>query len=114
VREEPYMADVIARHGVRVIVGKGGMGAGTLAACRERGCVYLQAVGGAAAVIARQVVSVDGVHFLEAFGAAEALWVFTVRDMELTVGMDAHGRSLYEEVARESERARRALVGGAA
>jgi len=69
IREEPYMAAVIAGQGVRVIIGKGGMGPLTLAACRQHGCVYLQAVGGAAAVIAKSVEAVDCVHFLETFGA---------------------------------------------
>ena len=37
-REEPYEAEVIARFGLRAIIGKGGMGPKTLAACREHGC----------------------------------------------------------------------------
>lgn len=102
IREEPYMAAVIAGQGVRVIIGKGGMGPATLAACREHGCVYLQAVGGAAAVIAKSVDVVDGVHFLEDFGATEAMWVLRVRGLQAVVGMDAHGRSLYDEVAAAS------------
>lgn len=102
IREEPYMAAIIAAQGVRVIIGKGGMGPATLAACREHGCVYLQAVGGAAAVIAQSVDAIEGVHFLEAFGATEAMWRLRVSRLQAVVGMDAHGRSLYDEVARAS------------
>ena len=113
IREEPYMAAVIAGQGVRVIIGKGGMGPQTLAACRQHGCVYLQAVGGAAAVIAKSVESVDSVHFLEAFGATEAMWVLRVRGLQTVVGMDAHGRSLYDDVASSSrEKLMRAIQGG--
>ena len=97
-REEPYMARVIERFGVRVIIGKGGMGAATQEACARFGCVYLQAAGGAAALLAQQVKRVEGVHFLEAFGATEALWELDVEGVETVVGMDAHGRSLYDEV----------------
>ena len=102
VREEPYMASVIARHGVRVIIGKGGMGAATQAACVQRGCVYLQAVGGAAALLAQRIRRVDGVHFLDEFGATEALWLLEVEAFEAVVGMDTHGRNLFDEVRQAS------------
>src|SRR5262249_27751481 len=48
IREEPYEADVIGRYGVRAVMGKGGMGPRTLAALKEHGAVYLNAIGGAA------------------------------------------------------------------
>ena len=47
-REEPYQATVIERYGVRAVIGKGGMGAKTLAALETCGAVYLNAIGGAA------------------------------------------------------------------
>src|SRR5499426_2272459 len=43
IREEPYQADVIKRYGVRAVIGKGGMGAKTLAGLKEAGAVYLHA-----------------------------------------------------------------------
>src|SRR5690349_20123644 len=46
-REGPYQADVIRRYGVRAVIGKGGMGAKTLAALQECGAVYLNGIGGA-------------------------------------------------------------------
>lgn len=101
-REEPYEAEVIARFGLRTIIGKGGMGPKTLAACQEHGCVYLQAVGGAAASIAASVERVEGVDFLEDFGPAEAMWHLRVRGFPVTVAMDAHGNSLYAQVAERS------------
>ncbi len=102
IREEPYMASVIARFGVRVVIGKGGMGAATRQACRTYGCVYLQAVGGAAALLARRIRRVTGVAFLDTFGAAEALWSFEVEAFEAVVGIDAHGGSVYDEVLASS------------
>ena len=110
VREEPYMAQVIARHGVRVIIGKGGMGAATQAACVRHGCVYLQAVGGAAALLAQRIRRVEGVHFLEAFGATEALWILEVEAFEAVVGIDTHGRNLFDEVRDASAETLRHLV----
>ena len=43
IREEPYQAEIIKRYGVRVVIGKGGMGAKTLAGLKESGAVYLNA-----------------------------------------------------------------------
>ena len=109
-REEPYEADVIARFGLRMIIGKGGMGAKTLEACRQYGCVYLQAVGGAATSIANAVTCVEGVDFLEEFGAAEAMWHLRVRNFPVTVAMDAHGNSLYKQVQEQSAQQLAALL----
>lgn len=102
-REEPYEADIIARFGLRMIIGKGGMGEATLRACQEYGCVYLQAVGGAATSIANAVEYVEGVDFLQEFGAAEAMWHLRVKRFPVTVAMDAHGNSLYQKVQERSE-----------
>jgi fumarate hydratase class I len=49
IREEPYQGEIIRRFGIRGVIGKGGMGDRTLAACQEAGCVYLHAIGGAGA-----------------------------------------------------------------
>jgi fumarate hydratase class I len=103
-REDPYMPAIIERLGVRVIVGKGGMGAETVAACRRCGCVYLQAVGGAAVRIAQCIRGVHGVHFLEEFGATEAMWELDVEGLDVVVAIDCRGRSLYEDVAAASRR----------
>ena len=73
VRENPYEPEFIAKTGVRLIIGKGGMDNATLEAMRKHGCVYIQAVGGAAALSAASVKSVAGVSMLKEFGAAEAV-----------------------------------------
>jgi fumarate hydratase, class I len=101
IREEPYQADVIKRYGVRAVIGKGGMGAKTLAALKESGAVYLNAIGGAAQFYARTITSVDGVSLME-FGTPEAMWHLTVKDFPAIVTMDAHGNSLHKDVERES------------
>jgi tartrate/fumarate subfamily iron-sulfur-dependent hydro-lyase beta chain len=110
VREEPYMAKVIADHGVRVVIGKGGMGEATLDACKEHGCVYLQATGGAAALLARAVKEVAGVWFLDEFGSAEAMWQLEIDSLDLEVGMDAHGCNLYEQVRTASQEKLREII----
>ena len=104
VRENPYEPDFIAKSGVRIIIGKGGMDGRTLAAMKRFGCVYVQAVGGAGALYARSVRKVAGVSMLEEFGAAEAVWHFDVEDFRGVVAMDASGVSLFDGVASESRR----------
>ena len=96
-REEPYQADVIRRYGVRAVIGKGGMGAKTLAALAEYGAVYLNAIGGAAQYYARTVEEVMGVHLME-FGVPEAMWHLKVHGFAAIVTMDAHGNSLHADV----------------
>ena len=107
VRENPYEPAFIASSGVRIIIGKGGMDAATLAAMKRHGCVYVQAVGGAGALYAASVKRVAGVDLLDEFGAAEACWHFEVEGFRGVVAMDAHGRSLFAEI-EESSRARAA------
>ena len=109
-REEPYMAGIVRREGLRAIVGKGGMGSATSEACRECGCVYLQAVGGAAALLARRVRRVAAVHFLDEFGATEACWSLEVEDLPALVGVDAAGRSLFDDVRASSRAALDSLL----
>jgi fumarate hydratase, class I len=101
IREEPYQADVITRYGVRAVIGKGGMGAKTLAALQGAGAVYLNAIGGAAQFYARAITSVDGVSLME-FGTPEAMWHLTVQDFPAIVTMDAHGGSLHKDVEQAS------------
>ena len=110
VRENAYEPDFIAKSGVRLVIGKGGMDANVLAAMKRHGCVYVQAVGGAAAISAAAVRKVAGVSFLDEFGAAEAVWHFDVIDFRGVVAMDARGHSLFETVRRASETRLQALT----
>ena len=101
IREEPYQADILERYGVRVVIGKGGMGAKTLAGLKHSGAVYLNAIGGAAQFYARCIERVEGVSLLE-FGTPEAMWHLQVRDFPAIVTMDAHGNSLHKDVEEAS------------
>ncbi len=109
-REEPYMARMIAELGLRVIVGKGGMGEATRLACRDHGCVYLQAVGGAAALLAKRIAHVEGVHFLSEFGSTEAMWELDLSGLVAVVTMDANGRSLHRSMERSSRKTLKKLL----
>jgi len=110
IREEPYQADIIERYGVRAVMGKGGMGAKTLAGLAKSGAVYLNAVGGAAQFYARCIERVSGVSLLE-FGTPEAMWHLEVRDFPAIVTMDSHGNSLHNDVEADSGRVLETLRG---
>jgi fumarate hydratase class I len=102
IREEPYQGDVMRHFKIKGVIGKGGMGAKTLAACQEVPGVYLHAIGGAASLIAQRVERVLGVYKLD-FGVPEAMWVIEVRQFPVVVTMDAHGGSLHAEVEAASK-----------
>jgi fumarate hydratase class I len=102
IREEPYQGQVIKEFGVRGVIGKGGMGDRTSAACKEFGCVYLHAIGGAAQVLAECITKVRNVYFLKEFGSPEAIWELEVKDFPVVVTMDSHGGSLHKEVFNSS------------
>jgi fumarate hydratase class I len=102
IREEPYQAHLIERFGIKAVIGKGGMGPKTLQACKEHGCVYLHAIGGAAQIYAQCVEAVPNVY-LKQFGSPEAVWEMRVKHFPAVVTMDAHGRSLHQEVADVSK-----------
>jgi fumarate hydratase, class I len=102
IREEPYQADVIRRYGVRAVIGKGGMGAKTLAAMKDFGAVYLNGIGGAAQFYARAIPQVLGVHLLEQFGIPEAMWHLRVENFAAIVTMDANGNSLHAAVEEQT------------
>jgi fumarate hydratase class I len=97
-REEPWQAEVIARYGLRAVMGKGGMGPRTLDALRTHGAVYLHALGGLAVTLARSVKRVLDVHLLDELGVTEAIWLVEVEDFPAVVTMDAHGESLHRKL----------------
>ena len=114
IREEPYQHEVIRKFRLRGVIGKGGMGPKTLDACREVGCVYLHAVGGAAQVLAACITGVRGVHLAEKFGSPEAIWELEVARFPVVVTMDSHGNSLHRDLLDASGEKLREILGNIA
>jgi fumarate hydratase subunit beta len=109
IREEPYQADVMKDYGIVGVIGKGGMGSKTLAGCKQYGCVYFHAIGGAAQVLAEKIDSVDAVHWLD-LGSPEAIWELSVTDFPVVVTMDSHGNSLHADIEASSEAALKSVL----
>ncbi|PKR84901.1 fumarate hydratase [Heyndrickxia camelliae] len=101
IREEPYQGDIMKKFGIRAVIGKGGMGPKTLAALKEHGGVYLNAIGGAAQYYADCIKKVDGVDLTQ-FGIPEAMWHLNVEGFTAVVTMDSHGNSLHADVDKSS------------
>lgn len=92
-RMDAYAPRLI-RLGLRGMIGKGLRSPAVVEAMKECGAVYLGATGGAGALLARCVTSNQPVAY-EDLGS-EAIHRLTVRDMPLTVVIDAFGNNLYE------------------
>ena len=90
------------RYGVRAICGKGGFPDEAIEPMQRLGMVYFAIVGGAAALETTQIEEIEEVAWEELM--PECLWKFRVKDFgPLTVGIDAHGNSLYHDVQDRRE-----------
>ena len=96
-RMEKFEYDFTQRTGVRVIVGKGGMGPNTERACKEFGAIHCVFPAGCAVVAATEVLEIQEHHWDE-LGMPETFWGCKVREFgPLIVSIDANGRNLFEE-----------------
>lgn len=108
-RMERFTRPLMAEYGVRIVVGKGGLRAASLAAFAELGGVYLAIIGGTAALETtwiERIVDVD----LDDLNP-ESLWHFKIKGFgPLLVAMDSHGNSLYDTVRATAEDRRAAAL----
>ncbi len=105
-RMERFTRPLLSKTGVRLIIGKGGLGSASLDAFGEFGGAYLAVVGGTAALETTWIEQIEAVDLDDLH--PESLWRFRVRDFgPLRVAMDSHGGSIYATVDAEA-RARRA------
>ena len=92
-----------ARYGVRAICGKGGLPDEAIEPMQRLGMVYFALVGGAAALETTQIEEIEEVAWEELM--PECLWKFRVRGFgPLTVGIDAHGNSVYRDVQQAAKK----------
>lgn len=95
-RMEKFEREFIAKTGVRLIVGKGGMGEGTMSGCKEFGAIHCVFPAGCAVVAATQVEEIESADWTE-LGMPETLWKCRVKEFgPLIVSIDAHGNNLFE------------------
>ena len=96
-RMEKFEREFIAKTGVRLIVGKGGMGESTMSGCKEFGTIHCVFPAGCAVVAATQVEQIESADWTE-LGMPETLWKCRVKEFgPLIVSIDAHGNNLFEQ-----------------
>jgi L(+)-tartrate dehydratase beta subunit len=108
-RMERFSRPLMAEYGVRLIIGKGGLGEDSLAAFGSLGGAYLAIIGGTAALETTWVEAIEDVDLDDL--NPESLWKFRVKGFgPLLVGMDSHGGSLYRDVAAAAQSKRDAVL----
>jgi L(+)-tartrate dehydratase beta subunit len=96
-RMDRFVPGLVETYGVRAIVGKGGLLAGSIDAMQRTGAAYLAIVGGAAALETMQIEEIEQVWWEDLM--PECFWKFRVKDFgPLIVAIDAHGNSLYKRI----------------
>ena len=107
-RMERFTRPLMQQHGVRLVIGKGGLREASTAAFAELGGAYLAIIGGTAALETTWVEAIEDVDLDDL--NPESLWKFRVRGFgPLLVAMDSQGGSLYSRV-RAAAQGRRAEV----
>ena len=107
-RMERFTRPLMEKNGVRMIIGKGGLGDDSAKAFKDLGGVYLAIIGGTAALETTWIERILDVDMDDL--NPESLWQFEIKDFgPLLVAMDAHGASLYDAV-NDQARDRRAEV----
>ncbi|MGI5912828.1 MAG: L(+)-tartrate dehydratase subunit beta [Syntrophomonadaceae bacterium] len=95
-RMEKYEKEFIAQTGLKLIVGKGGMGANTVQGCQKYKAIHTVFPGGCAVLAANCVKEVERAEWLD-LGMPEAIWVMQVKEFgPLIVSIDTKGNNLFE------------------
>lgn len=108
-RMERFTRPLLAQLGIRLLIGKGGLGPGSLAAFAELGGAYLAVIGGAAALETTWIEAIEDVDLDDL--NPESIWRFRIRGFgPLLVGMDSVGGSLYRDVEQAAQAKRAAVL----
>jgi L(+)-tartrate dehydratase beta subunit len=108
-RMERFTRPLMAEYGVRLVIGKGGLGEESRAAFRQLGGAYLAIIGGTAALETTWIEAIEDVDLDDL--NPESLWHFRIRNFgPLLVAMDSHGASLYDKVKETAESRREAAL----
>lgn len=104
-RMEKFEKQFIKETGVKLIIGKGGMGPETVAGCAEDKAVHAVFPGGCAVLAATKVERIEGAEWQD-LGMPETMWVNKVKEFgPLIISIDTKGNNLFEQnKARFNER----------
>lgn len=95
-RMEKFEKEFIEQAGVKLIIGKGGMGPNTEAGCKEQRALHAVFPGGCAVLAATEVEEIERVEWQD-LGMPESLWVSRVKNFgPLIISIDTEGNNLFE------------------
>lgn len=110
-RMEKFERQFIAETGVKLIIGKGGMGEETAAGCLENKAVHAVFPGGCAVVAATKVEAIEAAEWRD-LGMPETLWVNRVREFgPLIISIDTKGNNIFEENKKKFNERKGAILG---
>lgn len=96
-RMEKFEKEFIQETGVKLIVGKGGMGENTMTGCKDYKALHCVFPAGCAVVAAATVEEIEDANWMD-LGMPETLWTCRVKEFgPLIVSIDTHGGNLFEE-----------------
>ncbi len=109
-RMEEYEQQFIHKTGVKLIIGKGGMGAKTAEGCRKHTAIHTVFPGGCAVLAANCVEADERVEWLD-LGMPEAMWAMKVKEFgPLIVSIDTRGNNLFENKKPEFDARKDAAI----
>ena len=101
-RMDRFTEGLLRDHGVRAILGKGGLSQQSAALMRQYGAVYLSVTGGAAAMETLQIEEIEQVYWEDLM--PECIWQIRFNGLgPMTVGIDTHGGNLQHEVQAQAQ-----------
>lgn len=96
-RMEKFEKEFIKQTGVKLIVGKGGMGPETVEGCQQHKAVHAVFPGGCAVLAATMVEKIEGAEWMD-LGMPETLWITQVKDFgPLIISIDTKGNNVFEK-----------------
>ncbi|MFO1311660.1 MAG: fumarate hydratase [Burkholderiales bacterium] len=98
-RMDKFTSLMLEHHGLLAMVGKAERGTAAVDVIRKNGAAYLMAVGGAAYLVSKAIKASRVVAFADL--GMEAIYEFDVKDMPVTVAVDARGKSVHHTAPRE-------------
>jgi fumarate hydratase subunit beta len=109
-RYDAFMPRLIEGAGLRLVGGKGGLGEASVQAMQRQGCAYLSFLGGGCALLSPSIRRVVAVHWTDCIAQFRLLTLELDALGPATVAIDAHGRSLYHELAQQAAQRLRARI----
>jgi L(+)-tartrate dehydratase beta subunit len=99
IRMEKWAAEFIEKTGVKIMIGKGGMGGKTSSGCRDNICLHCIFPGGCAVLGAGLIEKIEGFYWPE-LGMPECMWVLKAAQFgPLIVSIDTQGNNLFAQNA---------------